>query len=204
MDFDDFFSAQDTGDSGFTSRLDFNGKRGMFEYDEEQILPTKQKPLKLVVDMWASEYGYREWVPAVDENGTPTGKLKPQDTKALFTDPMPAAPESFGKKNADGKPADGAAKLAVFFTGHFEHGDFTWCAAGPVQTSACKGFLAEWNKAKATKEQVMELSITGIGEFGHFKNPVPIIEGKIITKPTSLMATSSGEETAAGSAAKFN
>ena len=203
MDFDDFFSAQETGESGFTSRLDFNGKRGMFEYEGEQILPTKQNPLVLTVDMWSSEYGYREWVPAVDENGTPTGKLKPQDTKALFTEPMPAAPESFGKKNAEGKPADGAAKLAVFFTGEFEMGEFTWCAAGPVQTSACKDFLAEWNKAKATKDQVMELRVTGIGEFGTYKNPMPIIEGKVVEKPKSFMAAAPVEESAGGSAAKF-
>ena len=51
MDFDDFFSAQETGESGFTSRLDFDGKRGMFKYEEEQILPTKQNPLVLTVDM---------------------------------------------------------------------------------------------------------------------------------------------------------
>ena len=49
----------------------------------------------------------------------------------------------------------------------------------------------------------MELKVTGIGEFGTYKNPMPIIEGKVVEKPKSFMAAAPVEESAGGSAAKF-
>jgi len=189
---DAFITASDTG-GGYAPRLEWNGQRGFFKFHDEEIIPTAKNKLVMYVDVHKGDYGYREWVQTVDDDGNPIGDKKhPQDSRAKIGEPMPPAPASFGEKDG--------ARLAVWWPGYLAEGDvtgvFEWACVGKVLTDACKPLLVHWNKEKPTKEQCMKLTIDKVGEAGSNKNPYPEISFEIVAMPPELVGTSASDEEA--------